>query len=277
MLDDSGRMRRGIGDCVAASLGSFERHALSRIIDWVGFVRSALVANRARPQAEPRRTRSTGWFSLTALLGGVSPMSSGLSEQRPVRRSHPPQPTKMRGHACSQRFVLHVFDPEVSTRLLHKSRDRWIIRVTDPWEQVVFDLKVQASKEPPNNSALPGEVHGRLDLMDCPRVFDAPSAVSRHWEGRLFHAVGKLKHDTQHGTKHERGHQVVEQYDARAVKQQRNAERRGQEDRFTDQENDQVPLFGRGTRCSPIRPVISFRKSSRSCHLIASNPYSGQR
>ena len=25
-----------------------------------------------------------------------------------------------------------------------------------------------------------------------------------------------------------------------------------------------------------IRPLISFRKSSRSCHLMARNPYSGQ-
>src|SRR5262249_59133640 len=81
-------------------------------------------------------------------------------------------------------------------------------------------------------------------VMDCARVFDASSALARHWKGRLFHAVGKLKHDPQHGTKYKRGHQVVEQYDVRGVKQQRNAERRGEEDRFTDQENDQVPLLG---------------------------------
>src|SRR5262249_32684882 len=148
----------------------------------------------------------------------------------------------MRGHSGSERFVLHVVDPEDSTRLFHQLRDRWIIRVTDPGKQMVFDLEVQASKEPSDDAALPGKVHGRLDLMDCPGVFDA--SLSRHGEGRLFHAVGKLKHDTQHDTKHQRGYQVVEEYDVRAVKQQRNSERRGEEDRFTDQENDEVPLLG---------------------------------
>src|SRR5437667_9213301 len=35
-------------------------------------------------------------------------------------------------------------------------------------------------------------------------------------------------------------------------------------------------FLGRGTRWAPIRPVRSLRKSSSSCHLMASNPYSGQ-
>jgi hypothetical protein len=46
--------------------------------------------------------------------------------------------------------------------------------VADPWEQMVFELKVQAADEPRDHSTMPGEVHGRSHLMDCPRLVDAP-------------------------------------------------------------------------------------------------------
>ena len=115
--------------------------------------------------------------------------------------------------------MLRVLDPEVSTCLFHQPRERRVIDVADPWEQVVFDLKVQAAEEPRDDSAAPGEVHGGLRLMDCPRVFDAPGFLSGQRKLRLFHAVCRLKHHAQHGSHHQRGDHIVDQYGPDGVEQ----------------------------------------------------------
>jgi hypothetical protein len=37
--------------------------------------------------------------------------------------------------------VLDVLDAEIATGLFDQSRDRGVVDVTDPWKQVVLDLK----------------------------------------------------------------------------------------------------------------------------------------
>ncbi len=81
-----------------------------------------------------------------------------------------------------------------------------------------------SSTEARHQSTAPGEVHGRLRLMDCPGVVDTPRTRSGHRELRLFDAVGHLEHHTQRGTRHQPGDPVVEQDDANGVEPQWNPE-----------------------------------------------------
>src|SRR5260370_36461256 len=98
-----------------------------------------------------------------------------------------------------------------------------------------------SSTEARHQSTAPGEVHGRLRLMDCPGVVDTPRTRSRHRELRLFDAVGHLEHHTQRGTRHQPGDPVVEQDDANGVEPQWNPECQGEEDRFAGHEDHQLP------------------------------------
>src|SRR5713101_7786533 len=113
-----------------------------------------------------------------------------------VRAPHPSQPPEMRRHTCPEGLELRVPDPKVSAGLFHELRNRRVVDVTDPWEQMVFDLKVQAAHKPGDHSTTPGEIHGRSRLMDCPGVLDAPGVLSRQRECRLFHAVRHLEYHT---------------------------------------------------------------------------------
>jgi hypothetical protein len=113
--------------------------------------------------------------------------------------------------------------------------------VADPWEQVVFDLKVQAANKPRDYSTTPGEVHSRLRLMDCPRVVHIPGTRSGHWELRLSPAVCHLKHHTQHGAHHQPGDAVVEEDDTEGMEQQGNPKCQSKEGRFAGREDHEVP------------------------------------
>src|SRR5206468_5283977 len=97
----------------------------------------------------------------------------------------------MRGKACPERPVLGVWDAKVSTCLFHHLRDRRVVDVTDPREQVMFDLKVQTAEEPRHEPAGPGEVHSRFRLMDGPGLVDTPCAREGRGERRLFYAVDR--------------------------------------------------------------------------------------
>src|SRR3989454_11651748 len=95
----------------------------------------------------------------------------------------------MRRETSPERPVLRVLDPELSTGLFHEFRDRRVIDMAQPGEEVVLDLEIQAADEPRDNSAPPGEVHGGFRLMDRPRVLDAPSFLPGQRKLRLFHAM----------------------------------------------------------------------------------------
>src|SRR5437899_1071679 len=115
----------------------------------------------------------------------------------------------MRGQAFPERPVLGVWDAKVSTCLFHHLRDRRVVDVTDPREQVMFDLKVQTAEEPRREPAGPGEVHGRFRLMDGPGLVDTPCAREGQGERRLFYAVRSLKHHAQGGRKDDRGAGII--------------------------------------------------------------------
>jgi hypothetical protein len=96
----------------------------------------------------------------------------------------------------------------------------------------VLDLEIQAADEPCDNPAPPGEVHGGFRLMDGPRVPDAPSFLPGS-------GIPKA---------------IVKKIALPAMK-------------ITSSRP-----FGPGNGWLLMRPLMSFRKSSRSCHLMASNP-----
>src|SRR4029079_8218423 len=82
--------------------------------------------------------------------------------------------------------------------------------VTYTREKVMFDLKIQTSKEPALDSTASSEIHSRFDLMNRPCIFHR--AAIRLWQRELclFNAMSKLKHNTDnHACK--RRYQNVEQ------------------------------------------------------------------
>src|SRR2546422_9791148 len=67
----------------------------------------------------------------------------------------------MRGQAFPERPVLGVWDAKVSTCLFHHLRDRRVVDVTDPREQVMFELSDRTSPVPEDQSRqLPGDLEG---------------------------------------------------------------------------------------------------------------------
>src|SRR3989337_70394 len=115
------------------------------------------VAKRWRgPQKEPNVHECLPGSARRA-VAAVKVTSSGR-----VRPPHPSQPPEMRRDTCAEGLELRVPDPKVSAGLSHELGNRRVIDVADPWEQVVFDLKVQAADTPCDYSTTPGEVHGRL-------------------------------------------------------------------------------------------------------------------
>ena len=166
--------------------------------------------------------------------------------------------------------MLCVFDPELSTGLFHEFRDRGIIDVAEPGEEVVLDLEIQAADEPCDNSAPPGEVHGGLRLMDGPRVLDAPSILPGQRKLRLFHAMCDLKHHTQGHTRHQPGYPVVEQDDPDGVEQQRDPEGHGEKDRFAGDEDHQLPALRARER------LVADATADELSEIIKKLPLDGQ-
>ena len=176
----------------------------------------------------------------------------------------------MRRDTCAEGRELRVSDPKVSAGLFRELWNRRVIDVADPWEQVVFDLKVQAANKPRDDSTTPGEVHGRLDLMDCPRVVDAPGNRWGQRKLRLFHAVRHLEHHTQCHTRHQSGDHVVKEDDPDGVKQQRDPESHAEEDHFAGNEDDQLPTRGARER------LVTDPAADEFAEIINQLPLDGQ-
>src|SRR6266508_1393586 len=192
-------------------------------------------------------------------------MSSGR-----VRPPHPSQPPEMRRHTCPELLELRVPYPKIATGLFHEVRNRRVIDVADPWEQVVFDLKVQAANKPRDYSTTPGEVHGRLYLMDCPRVVDAPGNRWGQRKLRLFQAVCHLEHHTQCHTRHQPGDHVVKEDDPDGVEQQRDPESHAEEDHFAGNEDYQLPTRGARER------LVTDPAADELAEIINKLPLDGQ-
>jgi hypothetical protein len=65
---------------------------------------------------------------------------------------------RVRRDAGEERLVGRVAHAELAARLLHHLRQRRVVHVADAVEQVVLDLKIQATKEPAKDTVLRGEV-----------------------------------------------------------------------------------------------------------------------
>ena len=150
--------------------------------------------------------------------------------------------------------MLAVSHPDIPARLLHELRDSRVMDVADAREQMVFDLKVQAAQEPRRRPAAAGKIHGRFDLMYRPCVFHSPGEGLRQRKLRLLHAVRQLKHDAKHQAEHEPLLWHKKRYDPNRMKQQRDPERDGEKTTLPAMNATRSRPFGRGNRCSPIRP-----------------------
>jgi hypothetical protein len=91
--------------------------------------------------------------------------------------------------------VFPISHSKISTGLFHEIRDGRIIDVTYAREKVMFDLKIQTSKEPALHSTASSEIHRSFDLMDRPGTFHRVRVLWRHRELGFFNAMSKLKHN----------------------------------------------------------------------------------
>ena len=86
---------------------------------------------------------------------------------------------------------------------------------------MVFNLKVQAAKEPALHPAAAGKVHSGFDLMYRPGIFYGAGFCSREREFGLFNAVGELEHNTDHHPGYDHRHAIEQKHNPETVEQQR--------------------------------------------------------
>ena len=87
------------------------------------------------------------------------------------RRTHAAQPSEMRSEPRAEGDVFSVFHSKFSTRLFYDFGEGWVVDVAYSRKEVVFDLKVQAAKEPALHPAAARKVHSGFHLMYRPGIF----------------------------------------------------------------------------------------------------------
>ena len=105
------------------------------------------------------------------------------------RRTHATQPPKMGFETGAEGDVLSVLNAEISAGLFHQVGNGWVVDVADLWEEMMFDLKIQAAQQPALHPAAAGKVHRRFGLMDGPGICYGTRICSRQWELSLLNAV----------------------------------------------------------------------------------------
>src|SRR4051812_50008212 len=63
-------------------------------------------------------------------------------------QTHALQPAEMRSEPGAEGNVLAVFHTKLSTCLFHHFGNGRVVDVADAWEEVMFNLKIQATQEP---------------------------------------------------------------------------------------------------------------------------------
>ena len=149
--------------------------------------------------------------------------------------------------------------------------------VADLREQVVLDLEVEPAQVPGEEAVVAREVDGGLDLVRHPLAFDAPRPIGRDGELGLLDAVGELEHGREREAENRHGHEVeADDREQAMAGEQRDAERQHQEADLARPERDLIPSPRPGDGGVGDAGRIIERKSSVSCHLIASTEYSPQ-
>src|SRR5690349_19904342 len=95
----------------------------------------------------------------------------------------------------TKRGVLTISHTEIPAGLFHQARDGWVVDLTNAWEMVMFDLKIQTAEKPTLNSTPLGKIHRGFDLMYRPRILHRDGLLQRQRELGLFNAMSKLKNN----------------------------------------------------------------------------------
>src|SRR4249919_2299617 len=103
---------------------------------------------------------------------------------------------------------------------------------------MMFDLKIQAAKEPALHSAAPSKIHSRFNLMDRPRILYRLGTLSRQRELGLFNAMSKLEYNANNQAGKSHGKGVDQQHQPDRMKQKRQPEGQCEEQRFTTHKPD---------------------------------------
>jgi len=82
-----------------------------------------------------------------------------------ARHPHFPQPAEMRCNGRTKSHVGLIVDSELLARLFDERRKSRIVDVTNSWKQMVFDLKIQPTDKPREQTILSGIVDRCLNLM----------------------------------------------------------------------------------------------------------------
>src|SRR6185295_7966408 len=91
-------------------------------------------------------------------------------------------------------------------------RDLGIVDVTDPREEMMLDLEVEAPEVPSEQPVLTREVDGRVHLVLGPSVRDLTGAGGHVRKDGLLEAVSELEHNRQDQADQKR-HRAVEEQD----------------------------------------------------------------
>ena len=118
--------------------------------------------------------------------------------------------------------------------------------VADLREQMVFDLIVQTTDEPRQQSIPWSEVDRRFDLMSGERIVNA--SVFRHGKRHAFDAVSDLEHNAECNALEEGDPEVRDKNVPRWMEHHRDHEREDQEDQLPAEEYSQIPAFGSRNR-----------------------------
>src|SRR5262245_5514133 len=114
----------------------------------------------------------------------------------------------MGGHARSEGLTGDVSYPEFSACLLDQRRQRRIMNVRDPGEQVVLDLKIEPADDPRKEPVAAGKIHGRFHLMHGPSGFHSTGAESWQRKIRFLDTMRQLEYDAQRHPLDERRQRV---------------------------------------------------------------------
>ena len=66
--------------------------------------------------------------------------------------------------------MLPVRDPILSTGFFDQFRDSRVVDMTESWEQMMFNLKIQTTQQPSLQLTVKRKIHRGLDLMNRLRV-----------------------------------------------------------------------------------------------------------
>ena len=102
----------------------------------------------------------------------------------------------MRSDGPEHGSVFVVNDIGLTAGFLYQATDRGIMDMADPWEQVMFDLKIQPTQKPIQRLARGGKICGRFDLVNGPFLFDFFFFGMGGMKLRDFYYVCQLKYDT---------------------------------------------------------------------------------